>query len=428
MDLISDILDFPWVLVEYQNWLKSRPDPDGDYLFTQSRIRFEPRNLDQLVLVESVKVVNGSHLQIFENTPLIPIPEEHRAHVDSVLSELATRPFAVELQSKSDAPATCDWLLSVGFGQFIFTPQSVQDLDSRVSSGEIVRFPASPYEIDRDYWINICDLDFQGSTSSVPDFIHWLRTLHVQLLLGKGLDTFYCPSSPIAKKGVHPGSLYERGVQTITTSSGEFIVEGLRTNASTLGGDLYHQLLRKSLELKPMEYKQVFQDQGVNWGRLVKSRSRTDKQDSDWFLPPRPMINDHWYLLWQSWLEATLSTDSIECVTQLAYFHWYFVHLHPFGCANQSLAFAMVNSILNRVLGSGIPHLILDHLAMRFDSTDYVKLFKRAVTSWTTTESKSLARHQERSQKRLELDKFIASLHEAMNLDSRGAQLALLTA
>jgi hypothetical protein len=38
------------------------------------------------------------------------------------------------------------------------------------------------------------------------------------------------------------------------------------------------------------------------------------------------------------------------------------------------------------VLGAGIPHLLLDHLALRMDRSAYVRVFRRAVASWIVHE------------------------------------------
>jgi hypothetical protein len=180
-------------------------------------------------------------------------------------------------------------------------------------------------------------------------------------------------------------------------------------------------------------------DNDVFWGQLVKGRSRSDEQADDWFLPPRPFKPAQWELLWGSWasaMNAVSSRDLSDCVTHLARFHWYFVHLHPFACANQSLAFALVNCLLNRIAGSGIPQLVLDHWALRMDCKAYTRLFCRAVTHWITSESGSLTRHRDRMQKRQVLDGFLVRLDEPKaqtELDSvssgdpQGAQLALLS-
>jgi hypothetical protein len=91
---------------------------------------------------------------------------------------------------------------------------------------------------------------------------------------------------------------------------------------------------------------------------------------------------------------------------------------------------------LNRIAGSGIPQLVLDHWALRMDCKAYTRLFSRAVTRWSTSESGSSTRHKDRMQKRQTLDGFLARLAELkaqseLNLVSsgnpQGAQLALLS-
>jgi hypothetical protein len=71
-------------------------------------------------------------------------------------------------------------------------------------------------------------------------------------------------------------------------------------------------------------------------------------------------------------------------LANLARFHQRFVRLHPFQCANQSLAMALVNFVLRAFQGSGIAHLVLDHFALRANENSYARLFARAVVAQRT--------------------------------------------
>ena len=447
--VMDDILRMPWVLLDYQNWLNERPDsPDTDYLFAHSRIRFAPEDHDRLVISDSVKVVTvpgGFAIQVSEQLPPISITAQQKGHVEAIISALDKQPLLIELPLCSGAPAsTCDWLMHVGFGKFIFALAALEELEVCVSAAEIVRFPASPYEIDRNYWNNVGQLSMSVSDSlSAPfdqtSFVRWLRACHVQLLLGKNLDTYYCPSSPITRHRVAPGALYTRNTRTINSTAGIFIVDGPRINASAVGGARYHQLLCRSLKIEPTRADELdFHDHEEHWGKLVRARARMDKQEGDWFLPPRPIRDAHWEILRDAWSHATnaiKSGDQPAGIAQLGRFHWYFIHLHPFACANQSLAFTLINCVLNRLNGSGIPQLVLDHLALRLNVADYATVFGRAVAAWSTSASGALARHKERMQKRRSLDMIVAKVdraideNEALSVtsgDATGAQLALL--
>jgi hypothetical protein len=44
---------------------------------------------------------------------------------------------------------------------------------------------------------------------------------------------------------------------------------------------------------------------------------------------------------------------------------------------------SFVNVVLGRLLGSGIPHLLLDQLALRFELSAYQRLFARAARVWS---------------------------------------------
>ncbi len=153
----------------------------------------------------------------------IRIPATPKSQVESIISALRDRPLVIELPLSSGVPAAaCDQLLRLGFGRFIFAPAALEELESRASAAEIVRFPASPYEIVRNYWTNVGHLtsnvlSTMQAVADVASFVGWLRALHVQLLLGKDFNTFYCPSSPIARQRVTPGALYTREVHTITS-------------------------------------------------------------------------------------------------------------------------------------------------------------------------------------------------------------------
>lgn len=422
--LINAVLDFPWPLQEYQRWLSQRSTTDSDdYLYSQSRVRLMPHDDDQLVIPDSVFVeyVGKSVVVriVGQSTP-IAVPNISRHHAESIITALRTKPTAIELPFVSSVPANvCDLMLAVGFGRFIFAPLALESLERQSSAAEIVRFPGSPYEIVRNYWVNVGSLNHAmqqsiAESQSSSSFVDWLRILHVQLLLGADLHTFYCPSSPVAQRRVAPGAIYVNVTRTLTSKIGEFILDGPRVNASAIGGFQYNRLIDRSLGLDLFESEsKTFSESMTSWGQLVTARARAEAQTRQWYLPPRPIVEGHWealYFAWNRTVGAMERQDLAECVEHLGHFHWYFVHLHPFSCANQSLAFVIVNWVLNRLTCSGIPHLILDQLALRHECTEYSRLFARAVSHWTTTEIEPAARHLARVRSRQVLDDFIAQL------------------
>jgi hypothetical protein len=393
---------------------------------------------DQLVIPNTLTVEQsseGARVRIAGQAQYVPIPGVKREEADSLIAALHCRPAAIELPSASAVAAeTCERFVNLGFGRFVFAPASLERLESQAHAAEIVRFAGSPYELVRNYWRNVGELNQEIGRSlaisrSSAAFLDWLRTLHVQLLMGNDLRTFYCPSSPLARRHAEPGALYHTPSRTLMTRSGQFLLDGPRVNASTIGGPRYHALLDRSLGLQVKAGgSRAFGSSEINWGNLVVGRSRAETQSREWYLPPRPIVDGHWDALFRAWasaLESIERQDAAGGTAHLGRFHWYFVHLHPFTCANQSLAFAIVNWGLNRLVGSGIPHLILDQLALRHDCTDHGRLFARAVSNWTTNESEPAVRHMSRVQKRQTLDEFMAQLGAAANADESDAQKVL---
>jgi len=424
LPLIGAVLEFPWPLQEYERWLSQRPTTDfDDYLYSQSRVRLTPHDDDELVIPNSVSFEHAgtsAFVRIAGQSAPIAIPNITRHDSAAIIAALREKPTVIELPFLSGVAANvCDLVLGVGFGRFIFAPTAVESLEQQSSAAEIVRFPGSPYEITRNYWINVGGLAHTiehsiAASQLSSSFVDWLRTLHVQLLLGADLQTFYCPSSPVAQRRVAPGALYINATRTLSSSMGEFILDGPRVNASAVGGEQYNKLIDRSLGLQLFESRsRKFSESATGWGRLVNARARAEAQARRWYLPPRPIDEGHWESLFGAWnrtVDAIEKRDLASGVGHLGRFHWYFVHLHPFACANQSLAFAIVNWVLNRLTGSGIPHLILDQLALRHECTEYTRLFARAVSNWTTAELEPAVRHLDRVRSRQVLDDFIAQL------------------
>lgn len=422
--LMNAVLDFPWPLREYERWLKQRPTSDlDDYLYSQSRVRLTPHDDDELVVPNALSVEHAGKTVLVRVTGQpapVAVPSMTRLDAESIIAALHAKTTVIELPFVSGVPAdVCDRMLGVGFGRFIFAPAALELLESRASAAEIVRFPGSPYELVRNYWINVGNLSQAiesslATSQSSSSFVDWLRALHAQLLLGADLQTFYCPSSPVAQRRVAPGALYVNATRTLASNMGEFILDGPRVNASAVGGPQYNWLIDQSLGLHLLESEsRVFSESLTSWGRLVSARARTEAQARRWYLPPRPIGEKHWEALFVAWKQIIRAFETGNLASGVEYlgrFHWYFVHLHPFSCANQSLAFAIVNWALNRLFSSGIPHLILDQLALRHECTAYSRLFARAVSNWTTAESDSAARHLTRVRSRQLLDNFIAQL------------------
>ncbi|HPB99126.1 MAG TPA: hypothetical protein PKW66_24590, partial [Polyangiaceae bacterium] len=383
-------------LQAYQEWLKTQRTPSSrDYLFSQTRVRFEPRKQDVVSLLPGLSVAHKN-----KRTVLISARPFHEIVLDGVTVQQAERILRAFdgqrtlLEARWDSgvsPGCFASFLRASFGWVVFAPAAIAQLENDLSGTEITRFPTVPYGIERAYWENMIDVRAYArlhleALSSTADVLRLLRELHVLALLGRHLNSFYKPASPIADQTVAPGALYldmprllERGERTI-------FLDGPRVNVSLLGGQAYHDALYRSLDdAEALAPSRIFSSGGVDWGRVVTARSEKDDSFGPWFCPPRPIVDRHWDKLAGELMGAVkaASNRNMQAMTDgLASFHQTFVRLHPFHCANQSIAMNLVNAVLTMAQGFGIPHLILDLLALRLSETAYRKLLARAVRAY----------------------------------------------
>jgi hypothetical protein len=133
---------------------------------------------------------------------------------------------------------------------------------------------------------------------------------------------------------------------------------------------------------------------------------------------------------------AVAVRDLPAALRALGAFHYLFVRIHPLASGNQSLSMSFVNAALRRLLGIGIPHLLLDQLALRFEPAAYQLLFARAARTWSAPWPNSAERLRHLMRMRIELNDFVAALGNSGSLiESRalittrphGAELSLLT-
>jgi hypothetical protein len=105
------------------------------------------------------------------------------------------------------------------------------------------------------------------------------------------------------------------------------------------------------------------------------------------------------------------------------------VRLHPFHCANQSLAMNLVNAVLARARGAGTPHLLLDHLALRMSTDAYIEVFRRAVDGYALVEpdpARRLALLLERKRRSFAVIEQLSAGTASADVDADGARWALL--
>jgi hypothetical protein len=426
------------------------PSEDG-YLFDAPRCRFKPEASDQLLAppgAEVVRTADGVAVQLpgGARLPLIGLPFDKARAVFASLPCSYSR-LTVELGNQTEG------FLEQTFSRVLFAPAAVAELETELPALEIVRFPGSPYEVVRSYWRNSCQVRARLLEQGVPEDAQQLRALllelHELLLLGNESantrSSFYLPASLLGRKRPAPGTFYDvpsaverRGANTIITSGG-------RVSAPLLGGHNYWQLLAESADdPAALANERQLDVDGLDLGRVLRARAEGEAESRPWFLPPRPLQSRHFEALLadlKAARAAEAKRDVAGALASLAAFHYRFVRVHPLPSGNQSLSMSFVNMMLGRLLGTGIPHLLLDQLALRFELLAYQRLFARAATVWSAWPSKApgvtaTARLQHLMRMRSELNAFVSALGDSATLlEARallatkpdGAELALLT-
>jgi hypothetical protein len=436
---------------EYERWLAGSASDDA-YLYTDLRVRFDARDDDVLVQAPDLSIeTTGTSVvmrtQALESgIDLSVLAEPLRRFLDLCDGE---RTLGSARRDSGLAASEIDRILAGAFGTVLFSPLAVAELDQRIPASEIVRFPGSPYEIPRNYWGNMASVRNRlGALFDRSDeplrALDELRALHVVTLLGDDGKTFYRPASRIAEKGILPGTLWRTPSRTLETPGGTRFVEGPRVNATFLGGDVYGSLLAElagdpDATAARREHRDA---DGLDWGRIVRGRAEADPDDAEWFCPPRPITIEHVESLFQSLSLALVSGDASDPV-HAADFHQKFVRLHPFRAANQSLAMNIVNDLLTQtapvsragLTTVGMPHLILDHLALRLAPDAYRRVFALATWEWTTPYDSGAERlrfYADRKRRAFSFIKRLASASDAAEARSmaraepRDARVALL--
>lgn len=404
-DLFSErcpqILGVPPELAAYQAWLVeqgSRKQP-RDYLFSDPKPRFEPRKDDVVIAMPglSVRRKGGRTLLTSTNPPVdLPLAGLGAREAERILSAFDGTRCLLEVRWEAgvDGPTFAKFLRAT-FGLVLFAPEAVASLEQRISGVEITRFPGAPYGIERPYWDNMADvrehfLAREGLCSTRETFEQALREMHVLALMGRSLSSYYKPASPVSDRVVAPGAWFLEPPRLKRSPVGTLFLDGPRANVSLLGGAGYHEALYESVDDRDaLGLQRSFVVDGVEWGRFVTARSERDEHFGPWFCPPRPIRDEHFEHLRALLEEATEAADRRDeprVVQRLAGFHQGFARLHPFHCANQSIAMNLANALLARVNGAGIPHLVLDHLALRLSDEAYARIFSRAVRAFTVVD------------------------------------------
>ncbi len=419
---------------------------DG-YLFDTPRCRFAPEPSDELVAppgAEVVRTADGVWVQLpgGARLPLVG------CDFDKLCRLFAQLPCSYSRLNIELGSATAGFMQQA-FSRVIFAPSAVAELETELSAAEIVRFPGSPYEVVRSYWRNAIAvrrrLEESGLPVSSDELRRLLLELHELLLLGQNdaesRSSFYLPASLLGRKRAAPGSFYEVATGIERRGSEMILTSGARVSVPLLGGVHYWQLLADSVNDSGAlaDDRQLSMD-GLDWGQVAQARAEDEPQSRPWFLPPRPLCPAHFEALLAELSAAHAAVaagDTPAALRSLGAFHYRFVRLHPLPSGNQSLSMSFVNASLRRLLGIGIPHLLLDQLALRFELSAYQQLFARAAKVWApwpnATKPEQL-RHLIRM--RGELSEFVSGLQNAASLveararlttDAHGARLSLVS-
>jgi hypothetical protein len=413
---------------DYRRFVDSaaRAQSEDGYLFDAPRCRFLPEASDELVAApgaELVRTAEGAAVKLPGGARL-PISG---IDFDKLRSVFAQLPCSYSRLTIELGPQTASFI-EQAFSRVVFAPAAIAELEAELPSLEIVRFPGSPYEVVRAYWRNQCAVRRRLSEREVPASVAELRALllelHELLLVGEGgadrRSSFYLPASLLGRKRPLPGSFYDvptgverRGAETILTS-------GARVSVPLLGGVNYWQLLSESVgDGAALADERRLQVAGLELGQIVLGRAEDEAQSRPWFLPPRPVKDAHFEALLaelHAARAAEMARDVPAALAALGAFHWRFVRVHALPSGNQSLSMSFVNAALGRLLGIGIPHLLLDQLALRFELSAYQRLFARAARAWSAPWPNAAERLRHLVRMRNELNDFVSAVGNAGSL------------
>ncbi len=410
----------PEAVASYERWLRAASTPDAGYLFTEPRVRFEVAADDVVLPAPGTS----------EPAPIDGVdPERARTFFALLDGERRLADARVLAGLGDDELAR---LLAVCFGTLLFAPHAVLALERAVASAEIVRFPGSPYEIPRPYWANMGAVRRHAErlfvrTAEPRQALAVLAELHVLSLMGEDQKSYYRPASPIATKGLEPGVLYGTPSVVRATPSGPHLVSGPKVNAGLVGGESYWRLLAEDVgDEAALDPERAQALDGLPQGELVTARAGDDEHPGAWFRPPRPVTERHLEALFSSLGAARAAVRHAQrgaALAALAEFHFRFVRLHPFRAGNQSLAMNLVNAVLGELVGAGMPHLLLDQLALRFDLTAYRELFARAVAVFAVPGT-ALERYRVLTERKRSLFSLLEALGHAPSAEAARAIVA----
>jgi hypothetical protein len=403
---------------QYRRFVERSPMPEDGYLFAEPRARFRPEPGDELLALQPM-AVSGIE------------PRVVKAAFDALCSGPQSYARLLVLLGPN-----LESFLEQTFAKVVLAPKAVAALEVELPCAEIVRFPGSPYEVVRSYWRNMiavrARLQEAATLPNAPELRRLLLELHELALLGEDAagarSSFYLPASVLGRKRPEPGRFYEVASSFERRGDDVVLTSGARVSVPLLGGEHYWQLLAESVsdpEALGRERHTVLE--GLELGRVVHARAEEEAASRPWFLPPRPLLDAHFLALaadLQRTAVAEAQRDVPGALDALAEFQYRFVRIHPLPSANQSISMCFVNAALRRLLGAGIPHLLLDQMALRFSLPAYQQLFVRAARTWSAPWPNAAERQRQLLRMRQELNGFVAELSQVGSLLEARALLA----
>lgn len=406
------------------------PNDDG-YLLDTPRCRFWPEPSDELVAAPGAELVRaGAEVAVqLPGGARVPLRGFEFGKLQRAFAHLPCSYSRLSIELGSQAQS----FIEQAFARVLFAPHAVAALETELPAVELVRFPGSPYEVVRSYWRNSCAVRRRLQEHDLPSDASQLRALllelHELLLMGEGSaesrSSFYLPASLLGRKRPEPGSFYEVPSELERRGSETILKQGARVGVPLLGGVNYWQLLAESVDDSAAtgDARQLSAG-GLDLGQVVRARAEGEAESRAWFLPPRPLKPAHFEALLtdlQAARSAEAARDLPAALAALGAFHYRFVRTHPLPSGNQSLSMSFVNAALKRLLGAGIPHLLLDQFALRFELSAYQQLFARAARVWSAwapgasgVTAPERLRHLMRM--RSELNDFVSALGNSMTL------------
>jgi hypothetical protein len=247
-------------------------------------------------------------------------------------------------------------------GPFL-VPKSVAELEARLRSIEVLRFPGlSPYTMPREYWENSIAVrealgDFYAGLDSFEAFSTGLRGLHRLATLGANGTNYYGGAGGIATV---PG---EYRAIAIANAFGERRQRQLRGWLRLLGSA---DVLVTS--------GSIVATNGVRLASIAAGGLESDRpygRAGEELVGQLNAARQHLVAA-----RAAAAVDRNGLAGHCALFHHAFVHAHPFGNINNSIAMNIVNDLLGRAGVGVIPHLYFDQVALFTQPEDYVRVFE----------------------------------------------------